>query len=205
MDGYQLTVSRKFPKLNLECELNGYYNLLKNIVSFGAPNPEGDMLSNAGKLSVWGLEGTLGYHTKKFHANAHITYQKVADNDNYTVIDNHIISVADWMMNVTAKYKLLSWKANTLALTANVNYQSKQYTPIVSPLVFRGETPYMVPDKTQPGRAIVNGGIEYTHNNLTATLNVYNLLNTDYYYGSSTFMPFPQQQRNTLASITYKF
>ena len=205
MDGYQLTVSRKFPKLNLECELNGYYNLLKNIVSFGAPNPEGDMLSNAGKLSVWGLEGTIGYHTKKFHANAHITYQKVADNDNYTVIDNHIISVADWMMNVTAKYKLLSWKANTLALTANVNYQSKQYTPIVSPLVFRGETPYMVPDKTQPGRAIVNGGIEYTHNNLTATLNVYNLLNTDYYYGSSTFMPFPQQQRNTLASITYKF
>ncbi len=205
MDGYQLTVSKKLLKLNMECELNAYYNNLKNIVSFGAPNPDGDMLSNAGKLSVWGLEGTVSYHSDKFHANAHISYQKVADTDNYTVIDNHIISVADWMMNATAKYKLLSWKGNALALTANVSYQGKQYTPIVSPLVFRGETPFSDPGKTQPARAIVNGGIEYTHNRLTATLNVYNLLNTDYFYGSSTFIPFPQQHRNTLASISYKF
>ncbi|MGM9698562.1 MAG: TonB-dependent receptor plug domain-containing protein [Prevotella sp.] len=205
MDGYQLTISKKLPKLHLDCELNAYYNNLKNIVSFGAPNPSGDMLSNAGKLSVWGLEGTVSYHTQRFQANANVTYQKVADNDNYTVIDNHIISVADWMMNATAKYKLLTWKSNTLALTANVNYQSKQYTPIVSPLVFRGEAPYSAPDKTQKARAIVNGGIEYTHNKLTATLNVYNLLNTDYFMGSCTFMPFPQQHRNTLFSVAYKF
>ena len=97
MDGYQLTISKKLPKLHLDCEFNTYYNKLKSSVSFGAPNPSGDMLSNAGKLSVWGVEGTVSYQTPRLQAHAHITYQKVDDNDNYTVINNHIISVADWM------------------------------------------------------------------------------------------------------------
>ena len=205
MDGYQLTISKKLPKLHLDCEFNTYYNKLKSIVSFGAPNPSGDMLSNAGKLSVWGVEGTVSYQTPRLQAHAHITYQKVDDNDNYTVINNHIISVADWMANATAKYKLLAWKGNALSLTANINYQSQQYTPIVSPLVFRGDSPYSDPDKTLGARAIVDGGMEYTHGSLTASLNVYNLLNTDYYMGSSTFMPFPQQRRHSMIHISYKF
>ena len=47
--------------------------------------------------------------------------------------------------------------------------------------------------------------MEYTHGSLTASLNVYNLLNTDYYMGSSTFMPFPQQRRHSMIHISYKF
>ena len=52
---------------------------------------------------------------------------------------------------------------------------------------------------------IVNSGIDCQYSKIKASVDLYNMLNKDYYQGGSFILPIPQQKFNFLAKVSYVF
>jgi outer membrane receptor protein involved in Fe transport len=72
-------------------------------------------------------------------------------------------------------------------------------------MAYRSDEHVYLPYNKIPARAIINGGADYELKGITLSLNVYNLLGTDYYQGGSDRVPGPQQKRSVIVNASYKF
>lgn len=202
MDAVQLNYTHNFKSLSLHYDCNVYYNLLTNNIFF---DPTQFLYTNSGSLKVWGLENVLTYDRKRWYLQLNMTYQRVIESENYIVTNSQITGVPDFKLNIIGRYRLISndkWRMN---LRANVQVFSKQYSPISLPTVFIGENNVMNPEYQIDGRVIVNSGIDCQYSKIKASVDLYNMLNKDYYQGGSFILPIPQQKFNFLAKVSYVF
>ena len=202
MDAVQLNYTHNFKSLSLHYDCNVYYNLLTNNIFF---DPTQFLYTNSGSLKVWGLENVLTYDRKRWYLQLNMTYQRVIESENYIVTNSQITGVPDFKLNIIGRYRLISndkWRMN---LRANVQVFSKQYSPISLPTVFIGENNVMNPEYQIDGRVIVNSGIDCQYSKIKASIDLYNMLNKDYYQGGSFILPIPQQKFNFLAKVSYVF
>ena len=202
MDAVQLNYTHNFKSLSLHYDCNVYYNSLTNNIFF---DPTQSLYTNSGSLKVWGLENVLTYDRKRWYLQLNMTYQRVIESENYIVTNSQITGVPDFKLNIIGRYRLISndkWRMN---LRANVQVFSKQYSPISLPTVFIGENNVMNPEYQIDGRVIVNSGIDCQYSKIKASVDLYNMLNKDYYQGGSFILPIPQQKFNFLAKVSYVF
>ena len=202
MDAVQLNYTHNFKSLLLHYDCNVYYNSLTNNIFF---DPTQFLYTNSGSLKVWGLENVLTYDRKRWYLQMNMTYQRVIESENYIVTNSQITGVPDFKLNIIGRYRLISndkWRMN---LRANVQVLSKQYSPISLPTVFIGENNVMNPEYQIDGRVIVNSGIDCQYSKIKASVDLYNMLNKDYYQGGSFILPIPQQKFNFLAKVSYVF
>ncbi len=205
MSACQLTFNWNIEPLHLKYEANGYYNRLDNIIYYDATN-KAQKVSNAGILNILGIENVLTYEYRGWMANLNVAYQFVPGSINYSSDGSHINNVPNLILNAMGSYKIWQSKRyGCIRIRANVNALSEQYCPIVSSMVYRADEHVYLPYNKIPARAIINGGADYELKALTLSLNVYNVLGTDYYQGGSDRVPGPQQRRSVMVNASYKF
>ncbi len=205
MDAIQLSYNHSVRNSGLKYEVNLYYNSLKDIIYFGTPNASGEVLSNSGSLKVGGVEGVLSYEKSRLYANLNMSYQRVFESNNYTITHSHINGIPDYLLNLLCRYQIWKTEYNDLYVRGNMSFQSKQYAPLVSNLLYVGEQVLYDPNYQLGARAIFNVGVDYQYKGVAASLSVYNLLNTSYYQGGSMFIPLPQQKRSFIFTLSYAF
>lgn len=82
---------------------------------------------------------------------------------------------------------------------------TKQYAPLSQGNLFVGETNVIDPNNQLDGRVIVNSGVDCQYNKIKLSLDMYNMLNKDYYQGGSFSLPIPQQKFNFITKLAYIF
>ena len=82
---------------------------------------------------------------------------------------------------------------------------TKQYAPLSQNILFVGDKEMGNPDNQLDGRVIVNSGFDCQYKRIKASVDLYNMLNTDYYQGGSFAIPIPQQKFNFIAKLAYVF
>jgi outer membrane receptor for ferrienterochelin and colicins len=205
MGACQLTFNWNIKPLHLKYEANGYYNRLDNLIYYDATN-QAQKVSNTGILNILGIENVLTYEYRRITATMNCSYQFVPGSINYAADGSHINNVPNFILNAACNYNVWSHaKYGTVKLRANVNTLSEQYNPIVSSMVYRGNSHVYLPYNKIKARAIVNAGADYELKNLSLSLNIYNVLGTDYYQGGSDRIPTPQQHRSLMINASYKF
>ena len=205
MRACQLTYDWNIKALHLKYEVNGYFNRLDNLIYYDATN-QAQKVSNSGILNLLGIENVLTYDYHWWNANLNFSYQFVPGSINYAAEDSHINNVPNFILNATASYKALQSKRyGTVKVRANVNTLSSQYCPIVSSMVYRGNSHVYLPYNKIKARAIFNAGVDYEYRDVALSVSLYNALNTDYYQGGSDRVPGPQQHRSFMVTASYKF
>lgn len=202
MDAVQLNFTHKFKSLSLHYDCNVYYNALKNNIFYDASEI---YLSNAGSLKVLGFENVLTFDKNRWFLQLNMSYQRVLESEKYLVTDSHITGVPDFKLNIIGRYRLLNnnnWRMN---VRANVQVMTKQYAPLSQGNLFVGETNVIDPNNQLDGRVIVNSGVDCQYNKIKLSLDMYNMLNKDYYQGGSFSLPIPQQKFNFITKLAYIF
>ncbi|MGN0281155.1 MAG: TonB-dependent receptor plug domain-containing protein [Prevotella sp.] len=202
MDAVQLSYSHDFKSLSMKYDCNVYYNALSDNIYFN-PNTTGDILSNAGSLKVLGIENVISYNRNRWYAQMNFSYQRVLDSENYIVTDSHINGVPDFKFNALARYRFLEKKDLTMSVKGNMLYQTMQYAPLTSSLIFVNGTGHSDPLNKLSAYAVLNAGLDCEYKKLRGTLDFYNILNNDYLQGGSFIVPIPQQKFNFVFKLTY--
>lgn len=206
MDAFQLDFRGTISQLNLDYELNFYYNELNNLIYYDSEKNE-DMYSNSGELNMMGVEGVLSYKSSSSMAYLKMSYQHVLYSKNYSVTGHNIDNVPNLMMSGMYAYDLLKGKrTGDFTPWVNISVLSKQNSPLKNPLLFKGEENQIkILSNMVPARAIVNLGVNYQYKQWGVSMGIYNLFNMDYYQGGSGMQPVPQQRLNYLVKMTYNF
>lgn len=202
MDAIHLNYTHNFKSLSLYYDCNVYYNSLTNNIFYDSSEIN---LSNAGSLKVWGLENVLTYDRKRWYLQLNMSYQRMIESEKYLVTNSHINGVPDFKLNIIGRYRLLDkndWRVN---VRANVQAMTKQYAPLSQNILFVGDKEMGNPDNQLDGRVIVNSGFDCQYKRIKASVDLYNMLNTDYYQGGSFAIPIPQQKFNFIAKLAYVF
>jgi iron complex outermembrane receptor protein len=205
MKACQLTFNWDIKPLHLKYEVNGYYNRLDNIIYYDATN-QAQKVSNAGILNLLGIENVFTYDYKRLTASLNCSYQYVPGSIYYASNGNHINNVPSFILNAVCNYKIFeSEKFGNIKIRCNVNTLSSQHNPIVSSMIYRGDSHVYEPYNKIKARAVANCGADYEYRGLLLSLNVYNVLNTDYYQGGSDRVAEPGQHRSIMVNASYKF
>lgn len=206
MDALQLGFQQTLQETGLHYELNLYYNTLKDLIYFLPHRENGDVLTNAGSIKLCGIEGTLSYEKSRLYALLNLSYQHLIKATNYQVTGHHVNSVPDCLIRLLASYGVWQHNKQELRIRGNVAFQTAHYAPLLSDLIYRGENNIVSDPNYQIGaRAIVNAGLDYRYRQISASLNVYNLFDTDYSQGGSLYVPIPQQGINYMLTLSYAF
>lgn len=205
MDAVQLNYNQNIKEWNLKYDCNLYYNALQNIIYFGPADESGDVMSNAGSLKVMGIENVFSYDRRKWYAQLNFSYQRILESTRYAVTNSHIHGVSDFMLNLLGRYKIWENRENQLDIRGNMSFQSRQYAPLVSDYIYKGDEQVLDADYQLDSRAIFNLGLDYRYKRAQISFDVYNLFNTQYYQGGSLYVPMPQQKLNFMFDLSYSF
>ncbi len=173
----------------LKLELNGFINKADDFI---IQSEVGNV--NAGSLTNAGVEIVAGYTFSRFMVDGNVTWQRVLNAHNYSIINHSVYNVPDWQANLTASYEVLKG----LKLNAHANFISKQYSQYSLP----GTDPL---DIDIPARVLFDLGASYHIWKVEMGINVYNIANTSYKQGGSSVAPMQQAGRWILGHVAIKF
>jgi iron complex outermembrane receptor protein len=173
----------------LKLELNGFVNKADDFI---IQSEVGN--TNAGSLTNAGVEIVAGYTFSRFMVDGNVTWQRVLNAHNYSIINHSVYNVPDWQANLTASYEVLKG----LKLNAHANFISKQYSQYSLP----GTDPL---DIDIPARVLFDLGASYHIWKVEMGINVYNIANTSYKQGGSSVAPMQQAGRWILGHVAIKF
>jgi len=203
MDAIQLDFLWNIPRHGLSLEANAYFNSLSNLVYYDYAYSS---FSNAGKMRILGIEGSLSYVTTHSLATLNCSYQGVLSSESAAATGSKIYNVPNFMATALYRYRVLDNKNyGRLFARANATCYAKQIAGYSSRLLdYSGAEPTTI-ETDIPARVILNAGIDYTFNPVTLSIDCYNLLGTHYRQGASGYVPMPQQGRSFMARISCKF
>ena len=173
----------------LKMELNGFVNKADNFI---IQSELGNV--NAGSLTNAGVELAASYSISRFMVDGNVTWQRVLDSENFSIINHSVYNIPDWQANLTASYEIL----RGLKVNAHGLFLSKQISQYALPGVFSM-------DLDIPARVIVDMGVSYSFWKMEVGVNVYNIANTTYEQGGSSVAPLRQAGRWLLGHVSIKF
>ena len=212
MDAIQLGANFNWEPLHLRYEANLFYNSVKDLVYYDSESVayNSTSFSNAGKINMLGIENTLQYTTPGTLANLNFTYQYPTRVRNFSSTDHNVSNVPHFIANLTAAQKCIDGRrTGQFWLRANMHMQSAVeclYNDLfVKTLSILAETTE-APTDTQPAVAIFGAGLQWRAPfGLTASVDVYNIFNTDYRIGGQLQNGIPGAGFSLLAGLSYKF
>ncbi len=202
MDSYQTQFSYYFGKAS-SASVTGFYNIIKDVINqktgFAA-------YTNFGQVAMEGVEGEVKADIlETLGVFANYTWQKpdMGNTDlpadprsSYQLVNNTIKNIPTHMANAGVNYAPIKY--------LNLNLTANWTGPIESPT--KASMTDFGPTYQLPGVTILNLTViaQEFFNTMDLTINVNNLLNTEYYMGG-TVTPFRQPGRWILATLGYKF
>lgn len=208
-DALQLTMSKKLPALHLSTELNMYYNKVDNLCIFSYihlndPNDSGGF--STANIDICGAEGIVEYKNKNTFAQAVLSYKYPIKMSGYSNFEHKIGNEPAFMLNIIASQQLPASKsAGAFCLRGNLHFQTSAEM----------EVNYLDPDKDlsndhTPAQALVNAGIDWKvpgkwGKHLGLSLDIYNLLDSNYRVGSQLQSWIPAQGRKFVGKVAFSF
>jgi len=201
MHAVQLDFRWKPKNTGLAYEANIYYNSLSDLIFYDNQN---DLYINAGHMKMIGIENSLLYATTRSLATLNATYQRVVSSNDANVTNKHINNYPDFIATASYRYRIFDTRLGRLSARANATFYSKQYSPITSRSVYRGDELCNDENYQIPARLTLNAGLDYKLKPLTLSFSCYNLLGAKYLQGGSSNIPVPQEQRTVMLKLSCK-
>ena len=232
LHSFQLTfgTSQWLPGLNVE--LNGFYNIARDLIyQYVAEH------YNTGNYNTYGIELSADYQHRPFTAHVNATWQGVSRAELFDITFGHSLSTPDFAANA-----VFAWQATkNLKLRTHIDFKSRQhvfYLDILKYGIFRtyntmlteakekyaldptpenkAEVDYYDKETTQAqneipvfkeinSRVLFDLGATYQWRNLTFDIDVKNILNNHYKQSGVSTGLIPQRGRWYLATVGYKF
>lgn len=202
LESYQTELSYYFAKTS-SVSVTGFYNIVKDVINqktgFAA-------YTNFGKIAMEGVELEVNASIlDELTVFANATWQKPdigntelpADpRSSYTLVNDTIKNIPTTMANAGVNYEPIKY----LNVNLTANWQGVIESPTKASMVDFGPS-YQVPPVVILNLTLI---AKEFFNTMDVTVNVNNLLNTEYYLGGTT-TPFRQPGRWVLATVGYKF
>lgn len=202
-DAFQLSGSKMWDAINLRTELNFYYNRLRDLCIFNYSGiKKGDMSAafNVAEVDVAGAELVAEYKTKKTFVNLNMSYKKPLRLVDYGKYDKEMLNDPFFILNLSVNQRIFKLeRGGTLSIHGNLHYQTKAKMLKDN---YVG-SPY-VPDYDCPQQAIVNAGISWEYKRMGFNVDVYNLFNSDYKYGTLLQSWQPAQSTKVMGKVSIK-
>lgn len=209
MDAFQLSANCSWQKLHLNYEVNLFYNMQENMVSY---NPVGAIAGgktstfvNLGQINIGGIENVLQFANDATLVNLNFTYQCPFSASDLVVSGNRIYNVPNFMLNLTLSQRILDRGCGQVRLHANMHCQSSMDC-LDNDLLTKFLYPEEINTTYQPAYAILGAGIEWeTPIGLGLSFDAYNLTNERYIVGGNLQYGIPAKGFNCLGKLTYSF
>lgn len=204
MDAFQVGANFNWRKLHLTYEINAFYNMVKGLVYYNQGGAT--TFSNAGNINMGGIENTVQYTTDRTIANLNFTFQHPFRVENFSSENDKMNNVPKFLLNLTAAQKFYSMKtAGDFWVRANVHFQSEvecMQNDIVKKII----DPTIILTEMQDAYAVVGLGAEWCSPfGLDLSLDVHNLLDTDYISGGQLMRGVPGQGRSIICNVKFNF
>lgn len=212
MDAIQVGASFNWEPLKLRYECNLFCNSVSDLVSYDMEKFLNDnaSFSNAGKIDMIGIENVLQYTSDHTLANLNFTFQHPTRVEKFYSGEHNVSNVPKFMLNLVASQKFINSKrAGQFWVRANMHMQTAveclnndALLHILSLAGLEEENPTI----HQPAVAIFGAGLEWRAPfGLTASVDTYNLLNTDYTIGGQLQTGIPGAGFSLVGKLSYKF
>lgn len=204
LSALQLTTMGEITPLNLNFEVNLFYNSYRNLLCWSTRLDENLDLHKAinnGHLRNAGIEATARYTNQRFSGNLNLYYCHDISSENYyyNSIEHAVTDVPHLTLNLHGAYKFLQTDNHEFKLYGHVSYTGRKLN----------QTNYEKEDYYVKAQTLFDLGIKYTyHQRLKLSLDCENLLNTDHYLCGPIIdkrHPIFQHGRTFMASISYQF
>ena len=201
LSAVQLTAMGKVAPLNLNYEVNLFYNWYSNLMYWTHRLNDGyGQGINKGHLSNAGVEMTARYTNQRFsgHFNLYYCHDISVENYYYNSTKHTVTEVPHFTFNLHGAYKLLKTAHHEFKIHGHVSYIGRQLN----------QTNRVEDDYYLKAQTIFDLGVKYSYRQrLKLSLDCENLLNTDRYLCGPTESTYPifQRGRTLMASIAYSF
>jgi len=212
MDAIQIGASFKWEPIKLRYEVNLFCNSVVDLVYYNSENVafNSTSFSNTGKINMLGIENVLQYTSDNTLANLNLTYQYPTRVENFSSDAHNVSNVPKFIANLTAAQRCINSKrAGQLWVRANMHMQSAMEclnNDLFIWVMASMSDISVIPTITQQAFAIFGAGVEWRLPfGLTASVDTYNLLNTDYRIGGQLQDGVPGAGFSLLGKLSYKF
>ncbi len=207
LDAVQLTFSYVPNARVFRSDFNVFLNRLTNFI-YKDPNATSSATDpiyiNAGKLNTLGFEASGNLTLNRFTAICNFTWQYVLSGENYAFRDRNVYHIPQFSGNLLCNWQVLDMgRAGRFDLRGNLVFAGSQLAPYEN--IYIGGVLSTKPDNRVPARLVPHIGCAYTLQKLEVQLQCRNLLNTTFYQGGTTVLPYRQTGRWFSASIAYTF
>lgn len=207
MDACQAGAILNWKDLNFKYEINLFYNKVSDMVYYNTADlsSSGSTFTNAGQITMGGIENVLQYTGERTIVNVNSTYQHAFRIDNFSSTDGNVDNVPVFMANATAQYAL--WApadGQRFWIRANMHAQSAincQTNDLMMLFVGGSSLSYR-----QDGYAVFGAGAEWRmKRGLDIALDFYNLTDHGYDIGGQLLRGVPAEGRHCILRLSYNF
>ena len=204
LSAIQLTAMGKVIPLNLDYEVNLFYNRYRNLLCWTSridENIDSKKAINNGHLNNVGIEATARYANQRFSGNLNLYYchDISCDEYYYNSLEDKVTNVPHFTLNLHGAYNLLQTANHELKIHGHVSYTGRQLS----------QTYYEKEDFYVKAKTLFDLGIKYSYRQrLKLSLDCENILNTDHYLCGPTIdytHPIFQRGRTIMGSLSYHF
>ena len=202
MNAVQLGASFNWKPLHLTYEVNCFYNAVRDLVYYGD-----NQFTNAGKITIGGIESIAQYANKGTFANVNCTYQYPFNIENYYKLDDHsLMNIPKFLLNAVVSQRFInSPKIGQMMVRANMHYQTKVDCLVNNPFI-KMLLPGMVFEQHQGDYAEVGAGLQWKSRfGLSVSVDAHNLFDKRYYYGGQLAEGVPGMGFNLLGKVSFEF
>ena len=197
IDAVQLDFLGSFSK-HFNYDFNLFYNRLTDLI---CNNQSTDLAApkyvNSGSLKIAGVEAELSYKTSSFHSRLNTTLYRVFSSEQYYYDDHHIYSIPTWTVNLIGGKRLLNKAKHSLWLSGNLRCTSRTLNKANS-RIKDSEDFYL------SGYALLDLRLKYDYGNkIQLSFDCYNLFNTTYEIGGTSYFPYKYSGRKVIGTISF--
>ncbi len=203
LHSFQVTSYLAPEKFSFSYTLNCFYNNLIDVI-YRVQNNENTNRHyiNAGRLESVGIENELSYFQDWGRIYSNLTWQYAIDASGYGVRDGRIFDVPSLTANLVVDIKPFYKRNKLLNVNLSSSYTGAQLSPIDS---YKGGLLYISPDHEVGATVLFNAGIRLGElQGFSFDGQIRNILNTTYYQGGTTTIPYLQKGRWLMLRVGYR-
>lgn len=204
MNAVQVCATLSLPAVHLQYDCNLYYNSLDGLIYYDrtAVSEDVPVYSNAGSLSLLGLENSLSYTPDGTDIHLNLTWQRVLHSQNYLVTGNRVDGIPALTANIVASRRVFDTGRHSLWVNADLSCYTRQTMRASG---YKDGMPFENGEYPIKGTAILGIGVRYRFLKLENSLTCKNVFGTRYTRASTYNIDVPQQGRSLTWTIKYIF
>ena len=194
----QLNAMGHIPSLNINYDVNFFYNHYKNLYYLSLKNRNERLWENDASYKCLGMEMSATYSNRRLTATACLYWCKILSVDSYYYSEEYsrIAAVPHMTTNLNIGWKVINRPKHQLKVCANANFCGSK---IMQRIEYVEDFTPTINSQRLNSTLVFDAGVKYTYNRqLQIALDCENLLNTDRFLLGPAFSMYPMHQRGRM-------